>query len=133
MRVVIGSIALAASSFVQVAATQPGSQGVTGIFSTFRVSERSGDIVGMELMLLGGADGLYAVVQGSEGAPGTPVVVRVAVRGDTIEFEVPVSCPCGMLDGTYRGQVDADGIALEGPGNRPVRRIPRTDSFWQSW
>jgi hypothetical protein len=119
--------------YAQVGATQSAPTGITGIFSTFRVSERTGDILGMELMVLGGSNGVAVVVQGSEGAPGTPVVLGAAIRANTIEFEVPASCPCAMLQGKYRGQIDADGIDLEGPGSGGPRHLPRSDSFWQSW
>lgn len=132
MRIVAGSIMLVSLMSAQVGMAQPIPQGLTGIFSTLRVSERSGDIVGMELMVVGGANGVYVVAQGSEGAPGTPLVVEAALRGNTIEFEVPMSCPCALLQGTYRGEISATGIRLEGPGNVEPRLLPRGDSYWQS-
>ena len=111
---------------------QPVPQGITGIFSTLRVSEQSGDIVGVELMVLGSSSGVSVVVQGSEGAPGTPLVLPAALRGSVVQFDVPPSCACGMLQGTYRAEIDEGGITLAGPSGGGARFLPRGDSFWQS-
>ncbi len=78
---------------------------ITGIYSNMRYVERAGDVVGMEIFIVGGVDSYYATVQIAEGAPNPPVVVKVEVRGSSIEFILPDSP--GMNLGKFTGRVSA--------------------------
>jgi hypothetical protein len=131
MRAIGYSIALVALSISYNSSSQPIAKELTGIFSTLRVSERSGDVEGVEVFVVGGGLGLSVVVQGSEGAPGVPLVLNPQIRGNEIEFQVPRSCPCGLQEGRYRGTVTSSGITLNGPANFGQRFLPRGDSYWQ--
>jgi hypothetical protein len=104
---------------------------VVGIYSSFESSQESGDIVGMELHIVPDPTGYSAIVQASEGAPGYPVVVHVAVEGRSIRFEIPSPSKCGLAPGIYSGTVSADGLLLNGPGWESARLLKRGKSYWQ--
>jgi len=105
---------------------------VTGLFSTFRLSEKSGDISGAEIHIVPNPDGYSAIVQASEGAPGLPEVVGVVVKGTTLVFTIPESSATGFPPGTYNGTVTKEGLRLHGPrGLYGDYFLPRKRSFWQ--
>jgi hypothetical protein len=104
----------------------------TGIYSTFRISPRSGDIVGMEIIVLRGTGALHAVVQASEGAPGTPLIVPLDVKGNDLLFSIPVACSCGLAQGSYAATVSKAGLELRRSGQKEKVLLPRGNSYWQS-
>ncbi len=105
--------------------------GVTGLFSTFRLSEASGDLVGLEIHIVPNPVGYSAIVQGSEGAPGFPEVVSVTVKATTIEFVIPHESGSGLPPGKYSGTITREGLRLEGPTDHYKNYlIPRTASYW---
>jgi hypothetical protein len=104
---------------------------VTGVFSTFRWSERSGDLVGVEIHIVPNPVGYSAIVQGSEGAPGFPEVVSVTVKATSIEFVIPQESGSGLPPGKYNGTITKEGLRLDGPaGHYKNVLIPRAASFW---
>jgi hypothetical protein len=112
--------------------TLAGDQNVTGLFSTFRNSERSGDITGAEIHVVQSPSGFSAIVQASEGAPGYPEVLQIGVSGRTITFTVPETSATGFAPGNYRGTVTAKGLRLRGPkGQYEDYFLPRKPSCWQ--
>ncbi len=105
---------------------------VTGVFSTFRLSEKSGDIVGAEIHIVPNPKGYSAIVQGSEGAPGFPEVVPVSVKGNTITFTISPSSASGLPPGKYIGRVTREGLLLDGPTESfKEYKMPRKKSYWQ--
>jgi len=106
--------------------------GVTGLFSTFVLGGKSGDISGAEIHIVPNPKGYSAVVQASEGAPGFPEIVDVVVEGTTLVFTVPVDSASGFSPGTYNGTVSKEGLRLRGPrGLYGDYFLPRKRSFWQ--
>lgn len=103
----------------------------TGIYSSLAASGRSPDIIGLELFVLRGATGHFAVIQGSEGAPGDPITVPLQVNGNSIRFTIPGRCACALPEGVYEAQLSQAGARLRGPGPFGERQLPRTNSFWQ--
>lgn len=103
----------------------------TGIYSSLAASERSGDLVGVELFVLRGATGHFGVLQGSEGAPGNPITVPLQVTGNSVRFLIPPGCACALPEGAYEAQLSQTSARLRGPGNFGERELPRTNSFWQ--
>lgn len=105
---------------------------VTGIYSSFKHSSKSGDIVGMEIHIVPNPVGYSAIIQGSEGAPAFPEVVRLKVSNRLIEFVIPKKSACGLLPGNYTGSINSDGLNLKGPApNYREYYLPRGRSFWQ--
>ena len=105
---------------------------VTGLFSTFRLSEKSGDISGAEIHIVPNPQGYSAIVQASEGAPGLPEVVEVVVNGTTLVFTIPESSATGFPPGIYNGTVTKEGLRLRGSrGTYENYFMPRKRSFWQ--
>ena len=104
---------------------------VTGLFSTFHLSESSGDLVGVEIHIVPNPVGYSAIVQGSEGAPGFPEVVSVTVKATSIEFVIPRESGSGLPPGRYTGTITKDDLKLEGPTSHYKNYlIPRAASFW---
>ncbi len=103
----------------------------TGIYSTLAASGRSTDIVGLEFFVLRGATGHFAVLQGSEGAPGDPITVALQVNGNSVRFSIPRMCACALPEGVYEAQLSPTGAKLRGPGTFGERQLPRANSFWQ--
>jgi len=103
----------------------------TGIYSSLAASERSGDFVGLEIFVLQGATGHFAVIQGSEGAPGDPITVPLQVNGNAVRFSIPGRCACALPEGIYEAQLSQNRATLRGPGTFGERQLPRRNSFWQ--
>src|SRR6266852_588986 len=105
---------------------------VTGLFSTFGLSGKSGDISGAEIHIVPNPKGYSAIVQASEGAPGFPEVVDVVIKGTTLVFTIPTVSASGFSPGTYNGTVSKEGLRLRGPrGLYGDYFLPRKRSFWQ--
>jgi len=118
---------------ISVAAEAPTSgTSLTGIYTSLKTGERSGDIVGVEMFVLRGGSGLYGVLQGSEGAPGKPIVVSLRSSGSSVRFSIPAACDCGLVQGEYVAELSRTEAKLKGPGNFGERRLPRAASYWQS-
>lgn len=124
--VMVGFFGLA---FAAGAATPPGPP--TGIYSSLAASGRSGDIVGLEFFVIQGATGHFAVIQGSEGAPGDPITVPLQVSGNAVRFSIPGKCACGLPEGLYEAQLSQTSARLRGPGTFGEKQLPRANSFWQ--
>jgi hypothetical protein len=105
---------------------------VTGLFSTFSISEESGDISGAEIHIVPNPAGYSAIVQASEGAPAFPEVIKLSVKGNTVEFTIPEDSASGLSPGKYIGSVSMKGLVLRGPkGLYEEYFLPRRSSFWQ--
>ena len=108
-----------------------GESGVTGLFSTLRMSEASGDLVGVEIHIVPNPVGYSAIVQGSEGAPGFPEVVTVTVQARTIDFVIRDGSGSGLPPGKYSGTIVREGLRLNGPTEHYKNYlIPRATSYW---
>jgi hypothetical protein len=102
---------------------------VTGLFSTFHVSEKSGDISGAEIHIVPNPVGYSAIVQASEGAPGFPEAFNLSIKGSEIEFTIPKNSASGFPPGNYVGTVSIKSLKLRGPYEEYL--LPRKGSFWQ--
>lgn len=118
--------AVTALVVTMTAFSQPPPGDLAGRYSSLRMDEESGNVVGVEMVVLRGGGGLSAVVRGGEGAPGAPLVVRLDVSGNDIEFAVPTACSCGLQAGRYRGTVSEAGVTLNGPSSFGQRFLPRS-------
>ena len=86
-------------------------------------SPDSGDVSGMEVWIVYGLKGYYAVVQVAEGMPQTPVVVAAEVDGSVIRFVYPSE------NMRFEGHVTNAGlVGTFGPGRVVLRR---KKSYWQ--
>lgn len=124
--VVIGVLGLAGAAGSASPTNLP-----TGIYSSLSTSAPSGDLVGLEMFVLQGATGHFAVLQGSEGAPGDPVAVPLQVNGSTVRFSIPARCACALPEGRYEALLSRTGARLRGPGNFGEKQLTRGNSFWQ--
>ena len=102
---------------------------ITGIYSNMRYVERAGDVIGMEIFIVGGVDSYYATVQIAEGAPEPPVVVKVEVKGSRIEFTLPNNS--GVNLGRFTGRISAAGITGKFQHAQKAQALNRRKSYWQ--
>lgn len=120
------TLLLAAVCASAAALAQPSTEEITGRYSNVRVVEGTGAIVGVELLVLSGGAGMSVMVRSSDETSGAPMLLRLDVRGNDIEFAVPASCPCGLQEGRYHGTVSEAGITLNGPSSFGQRFLARS-------
>ena len=101
---------------------------ITGMFSSFKVGV-SGDLIGIEIHIVPDPTGYSAIVQGSEGAPGFPEVLKITRKANKIMFTVPNNSGSGLAPGKWEGKVLNKELRLTGPYHIYV--LPRKHSFWQ--
>jgi hypothetical protein len=105
---------------------------VTGLFSNMRFYPDSGDVGGMEVFIVYASEGMsgqhYASVQQAEGSPEPPVIVKVTVISDKIEFKLPGAA--GEAS-TFRGRVTAKSLVGSFEGSDEVLSLRRGKSCWQ--
>lgn len=108
---------------------------VPGIYSGLTYHQESGDLLGMEVMLVPSREGWSAVVQVAQGASVTPVVVKAEVQGEKVRFLLPPNE--SGYDGEFIGHITKEG--LEGgftqgqlaPNGDKVFRLRKGPSYWQ--
>jgi hypothetical protein len=84
--------------------------GAPTIFSDFFSDGPTGDVGGMQVILLGGQSG-WAAVTTASGDFNAPVLVRVTYHGDQIEFTLPAT-ESGGASGTFTGKISPAGLTL---------------------
>ena len=103
-----------------------------GIYSSFHYSEKSGDIVGMEIQIIPNPIGYSAIVQASEGAPAFPEVYRINIKENSFKLDIPKTSACGLMPGEYSGSFKDNALVLSGP-TPPGRKyiLAKGKSFWE--
>ncbi len=105
---------------------------VTGIYSNLHYIAEAGDVLGAEILIVfGGEQGYFAILQCAEGSPSKPVVVAAIVHGMEVEFaphEDPNShCPKAKFNGT----VTSVGLRGKFEGTDYPGLLKRKQSYWQ--
>lgn len=104
----------------------------TGIFSNLTYHRESGDLTGMEVMIVpsrdDGATAFKAVVQIAEGGEPCVAVVPVRYLGTALEFLLPGDSPCG--EGRFAGRLTQAGLELQDASRGRVL-LRRKRSYWQ--
>ncbi|CAN5478150.1 hypothetical protein BH10ACI4_BH10ACI4_17530 [soil metagenome] len=98
-----------------------------GTYSSYRFIPESGDIIGIELVILPGSPHPNVVFQCAEGAPGETVFAAATVSGNTLDFVVPSENMCG---GRYHVSMAKGGIRLTGGTAKQQTVLPRHKSYW---
>eukprot|EP00456_Euglypha_rotunda_P087226 TRINITY_DN8873_c0_g1_i4.p1 TRINITY_DN8873_c0_g1~~TRINITY_DN8873_c0_g1_i4.p1 ORF type:complete len:124 (+),score=10.64 TRINITY_DN8873_c0_g1_i4:590-961(+) len=101
---------------------------VTGTYSNLRFGTE--DLSGVEVTIVSGGTGYYAVVQCAEGAPGIPLVVPAQVHGARIEFRV-TAASSGCPEAAFTGAVTAAGLTGVFEGTQWPGFLKRGKSYWQ--
>lgn len=113
-------------------ADQPQAKRITGIYSNLSYNNESGDLSGMEIIILPsrhGPDGGYsAFVQISEGGAPSTAIVPLKVTGANIDFTLPADSeyPGEHLVGNFKG---VELILKWSSGNE--EHLKRGKSYWQ--
>jgi len=113
-------------AFTANASAQQSHLRVTGIYSDLHLS--SGDLLGIELLIIPAKSGYQAFVQIAEGDVPYAAVVPVIVEGAGFDFTLPVG---SMYSGQhFEGSFTPWGLVLKwGHGQTEVLR--RRRSYWQ--
>jgi hypothetical protein len=123
----IGIFVLLLTSLVAAQSVQR--KGVAfGSFSSLRYLGETGDVVGMELLVMPNMSSSYVVLQCAEGAPSEPVLVPAKVSGTKIEFTVKQLG--GDCNGEYRGDANTKGMILKRSSANHPEFLLRKKSYW---
>jgi hypothetical protein len=102
----------------------------SGTFSNLQVNSESGDLLGVEILVLpagGDAGGYVALVQIAAGGAPYSVLVPLIVKGASIEFDLPKEGPYAGVH--FSGMVSKTGIS--GTWNTGRKEIlKRGISYW---
>jgi len=102
---------------------------ITGMYSNLEYIEEAGDLVGIEIYVMGRGDGYVAVVQCAGGGPGDPVVTPVVISGAEISFKLPEGQDdCGT---SFSGVVSKEGLRGRFVNEIKERWIPRRKGYWE--
>jgi hypothetical protein len=100
---------------------------IYGTFSSYTYIEESGDIVGIELVVLPGFKHPEVVFQCAEGAPGETVLSAANVADDKLTFDIPQD---NMCRGHYIATLTKSGLRLTGDHLDKPELLPRRKSYW---
>jgi hypothetical protein len=104
------------------------------VFSSMEYIEESGDVVGVEVLVVRAGSGACVSYQRAEGAPGPLRVVQAAVRGDSLVFRIPpdsayTSGPRTLVEvgpaRWFRGRMTARGLRARIEREAAPIRLPR--------
>lgn len=107
---------------------------VTGVFSDMHLNKKTGDVLGMEIIIIYSTKGYMVIFQSSEGLPSVPITVSASVHGNNIEFALPES---GGYSGVFKGKIgraELIGQFENGQVNykgERIIRLKRGQSYWQ--
>ena len=102
---------------------------ITGMYTDMRYIRDAGDVLGMEVFVVGAGRGWYAVVQCAGGEPATPVVVPLKANRAQITFTLPEGLPeCGQ---EFVGIITRSGLRGRFRGESTDRWLRRHASYWQ--
>jgi hypothetical protein len=102
---------------------------VTGTYSSLRFGTE--DLTGIEITVVYGGHGYFAMVQCAEGEPGTPVLVPAQVSSTTLTFLLPASSQSGCPAGAFRGTISSKGLTGNFEGESEPSFLKRGRSYWQ--
>lgn len=121
-------LVFAASASAQKTRRPSAAWGVPQIFSNLTYGTQSGDVGGMEVILVPGDAVDWAVVMIAEGVPGDPVLVKATVNGSNLEFTLPDGGGSGGRGGKYKGRISPAGLTLTGPDGARIGLLRRQRS-----
>ena len=101
---------------------------ITGVYTNLEYVKESGDVVGMEVIIVYSTDGKngqhYALVQEAQGLPSQPILVQVKVDKDGIEFSLSDKQ-------VFRGKISKKELVGKFVGNENIIKLKRKKSYWQ--
>jgi hypothetical protein len=126
-------LVLLASSSIQAAEPIPH---ITGMFSRVRTLPEGGDLGGAEMWIVNSNEGYWVVLQEYPDYPIRPVMAKLTVKGNVVDFDIPPPSPAA---GNYHGRVTAKGFEGNRIGhmdngevfNEPLE-LRRQQTYWQT-
>ena len=105
---------------------KPAKVAIAGKYGDLRLSEMSGDPVGMEIVITARRGGYYATVLKPESSLGRPVTVKLRVKGSQIRFTLSKSP--GGTPRRFEGRVTARGLVGKFEDEQRVSFLRREES-----
>lgn len=104
-----------------------GSPKITGVYSDMYYNEEGGDVVGVEVFLIGSSKGYYVVFQAAEGEPSVPLVVPASISGADVSFRISDG---DGFNGPFKGKLSKDSLVGSFEGGETLT-LRRGKSYWQ--
>jgi hypothetical protein len=104
---------------------------ISGIYSSLRYVEETGDLVGLEIMVIptGNHVEWNAVIQVAEGGSPSVAIVPLTALKDHFEFHMPADGPLAHIRCEVRFL--AMGAELSGSSCFEEHSLKRTKSYWE--
>ena len=103
---------------------------VTGTYTNIQYNNESGDLNGIEILILPTPNGFKAVIQIAEGGAGAPFIVDLKVDADHLSFKLPASID---ENGSFEGVVHAgslNGTLSYSSGSSEKVILSKSCSYW---
>lgn len=105
---------------------------LVGTFSSFRLHEESGDLLGIEIKIVPTSTGTVAIVQVAAGEPGQPAISAVSTSMDSLFIVFQYDA---QREATFRARVSGAGLGgtlvIAGGAPRPDN-LPRRCGYWDA-
>lgn len=100
-----------------------------GVFSNLSYHQEAGDLLGIEIIVVPGRSGNFALVQHAEGSMHDPILVPLIENSSgEVSFTIPKACPCGLSPGRYLAIVSLGALRTRGLSTQ-TSLFPKTSIF----
>ena len=105
---------------------------ITGLYSDMWYLTGKQQIVGTEIFIMQNQRGYIAMVQCAQGAAGTPLVMPVTLKGNSITIEIPARADSLCCPGRFTGTIVEKQLRgqFNGCNSSPLVLL-RKNSYWQ--
>lgn len=106
-----------------------------GVFSNMHVNPKTGDVLGIEILVVNSSKGCHALFQSAEGEPRVPKLVPCRVSGNRLELTLPADAR--DYTGRFEAGIRRDGLVGKFDSkqlNYDMKEkffLKRGRSFWQ--
>ena len=118
--------------FASITHTAEGVPRITGLYSDMWYLTGKQQIVGTEIFIMQNQRGYIAMVQCAQGAAGTPLVVPLTLKGNSITIEIPARADSLCCPGRFTGTIVEKQLRgqFNGCNSGPLVLL-RKNSYWQ--
>lgn len=99
-----------------------------GTYSNMHFNRETGDLSGLEIVIVKGFDGVYAMVQLAQGEAPAPLIVNLNLKGNKFRFKVPWLTQEVSL---FRGEILRDRIVGEFAKTGACVVLEKGRSIWE--
>lgn len=105
---------------------------ITGLYSDMWYLTGKQQIVGTEIFILQNQRGYIAMVQCAQGVAGTPLIVPLTLKGNSVTLEIPARADSLCCPGRFAGTIVEKQLRGQFDGcNGGLLVLLRKNSYWQ--